>query len=224
MPFYVCDALLFDLDGVLIDSELTYERHWQRWADRQNVPFEHIAAIHHGRPAIRTIGMVAPHLDAERESRQFNAGIVADMNRDGLRAYDGAAPLLHRLPVDRWAIATSSPRAFAVSRLRHLGLSMPKVLVTLDDVVNGKPAPDPYLQAAEGIGMAPSRCIVIEDAPAGIEAAKAAGARVIAIASTNPPEALQAADAIVPRLVDLEIRSGDAGLHVTWPENGLRGN
>ncbi len=223
MPFYVCDALLFDLDGVLIDSERTYERHWQRWADRKNVPFEHIAAVHHGRPAIRTIAIVAPHLDAERESRQFNADLVADMNMDGLRAYDGAAPLLHRLPVDRWAIATSSPRAFAVSRLRHLGLSMPKVLVTLDDVVNGKPAPDPYLQAAEGIGMAPSRCIVIEDAPAGIEAAKAAGARVIAIASTNPPEALQAADAIVPRLVDLEIRSGDAGLHVTWPENGLRG-
>ena len=218
MPFYACEAVIFDLDGVLIDSDPIYERHWQRWAEAQNVPFEHIVAIHHGRPAIRTMGLVAPHLDAERESRQFNADLAADLNMDGLRAFDGAEALLESLPSDRWAIATSAPRTVAFSRLQHLGLPMPSVLVTLDDVVQGKPAPDPYLQAAEGLGRSPARCLVIEDAPAGIEAAKAAGARVIAVSSTNPPEALQAADAIVPRLTDLEMIVGDAGLRVHWPD------
>ncbi len=217
MPFYVCEAVVFDLDGVLIDSDPIYDRHWQRWAQRQNVSFEHIAAIHHGRPAIRTMDLVAPHLDAERESRQFNADLTADLNMDGLRAFDGAEALLESLPSDRWAIATSAPRKVALSRLQHLGLPMPSVLVTVDDVVHGKPAPDAYLQAAEGLGRSPARCLVIEDAPAGIEAAKAAGARVIAIASTNPPEALQKADVIVPRLSDLEMTAGEAGLQVQWP-------
>ena len=141
------------------------------------------------------------------------------MNMDGLRAYDGAEALLQSLPPDRWAIATSAPRKVAVSRLRYLDLPMPSVLVTVDDVVNGKPAPDPYLQAAAGLGCAPAQCLVVEDAPAGIEAAKAAGARVIAIVSTNPPEALQAADAVVPRLSDLAMVAEDAGVRVHWPDH-----
>ena len=216
MPFYVCDAVLFDLDGVLIDSDPIYNRHWQRWADRHGVPFEHIAAIHHGRPAVRTIGVVAPHLDAVRESKRFNEGLEADLNMDGMQAYDGAEALLRSLPPDRWAIATSAPRPFALAAMDYLGLPMPSVLVTVNDVAHGKPAPDPYLQAAEGLGRAPARCFVIEDAPAGIEAARAAGAYVIAISSTNPPEALHAADAVVSRLTDLEMIVDDAGLRVRW--------
>lgn len=213
-----CDAVLFDLDGVLMDSNPIYERHWQRWADRRGVSFEHIAAIHHGRPAVRTIGVVVPHLDAEREARQFNVDLEADMTMDGLLAYDGAEALLRSLPSDRWAIATSAPRAFALAGLRYLNLPMPKVLVTVDDVIDGKPAPDPYLQAAAGLGRAPARCLVIEDAPAGIEAARAAGARVIAVSSTNPLEALRAADAVVSRLTDLEMSAGDGGVRVYWPD------
>ena len=216
MPFYVCDAVLFDLDGVLIDSDPIYDRHWQRWADRHGVPFEHIAAIHHGRPAVRTIGVVAPHLDAERESRRFNKDLEADLNMDGMLAYEGAAALLRSLPPDRWAIATSAPRPFALAALDYLGLPMPSVLVTVNDVAHGKPAPDPYLQAAAGIDRPPARCLVIEDAPAGIEAARAAGAYVIAVASTNPPDALHAADTVVPRLTDLEMIVENAGLRVRW--------
>ncbi len=136
---------------------------------------------------------------------------------DGLLAYDGAEALLRSLPPDRWAIATSAPRPFALAALQYLDLPMPSVLVTVNDVAHGKPAPDPYLQAAGGIGHAPVRCLVIEDAPAGIEAARAAGAHVIAVASTNPPEALQAAEAVVPRLTDLAMTVGDAGVKVHWP-------
>ena len=140
------------------------------------------------------------------------------MTMDGLLAYDGAEALLRSLPSDRWAIATSAPRAFALAGLRYLNLPMPKVLVTVDDVIDGKPAPDPYLQAAAGLGRAPARCLVIEDAPAGIEAARAAGARVIAVSSTNPLEALRAADAVVSRLTDLEMSAGDGGVRVYWPD------
>ncbi len=212
-----CEAVLFDLDGVLMDSNPIYERHWQRWADRHGVSFEHIAAIHHGRPAVRTIAIVAPHLDAEREAQRFNMDLEADLSMDGLLAYDGAEALLRSLPPERWAIATSAPRSFALAGLRYLKLPMPKVLVTVDDVIHGKPAPDPYLQAAAGLGRAPARCLVIEDAPAGIEAARAAGARVIGVASTNPPNALQDADAVIPRLADLEVSAADAGVRVHWP-------
>ena len=215
-----CEAVLFDLDGVLMDSNPIYEWHWQRWADRHGVSFEHIAAIHHGRPAIRTIGIVAPHLDAEREARQFNVDLEADLTMDGLLAYEGAEALLRSLPPDRWAIATSAPRSFALAGLRYLHLPMPAVLVTVDDVVHGKPAPDPYLQAAAGLGRDPTRCLVIEDAPAGIEAARAAGARVLAVSSTNPPEALRAADAVVPRLADLEMSARGTGVRVHWRDGG----
>lgn len=218
MPAICCEALLFDLDGVLIDSDLIYERHWQAWAAQREVSFEHILSVHHGRPAIETMRIVAPHLDAVHEAERFNAVLAADRSMEGVRAFEGVAALLPRLPSGRWAIATSAPRRVAVPRLHHLGLPVPPVLVTTDDVARGKPAPDPYLQAAQGLGRAPARCLVIEDAPAGIAAARAAGAPVIALATTNAPEALQAADAVLPRLVDLEITCQDDHLHVRWTD------
>ena len=217
MPFLTCEAILFDLDGVLIDSDPIYERHWQRWAARHDVSFEHILAIHHGRTAIETMRTVAPHLDAKEEARRFNAILSADMDLEGLVAYDGVARLLPQLPPNRWAIATSAPRPVALSRLEYLALPFPSVLVTADDVAHGKPAPDPYVQAAEGLGHDPARCLVIEDAPAGIAAAQAAGARVIALATTNIPDALGDADAVLARFIDLEITSETAGLRVSWP-------
>lgn len=211
---FTCKAVIFDLDGVLIDSDFIYERHWKRWAKQQNVSFEHILAIHHGRPAIRTMEIVAPHLDLEHEARLFNATLASDMNVDGVVAYDGSASLLDGLPLDRWAIATSAPRAIAVARLTYLGLPLPPVCITSDDVTRGKPAPDPYVFAARGLGQDPAGCMVVEDAPAGITSAKAAGARVIAISSTNPPDALRDADAIVDRLDNLEITHRDDQLQI----------
>ncbi len=216
MSSYVCDAVIFDLDGVLIDSDPIYERHWQRWADQHDVSFERIVAIHHGRPAVVTMRAVAPHLDAEQEAKAFNAVLAQDMDMTGLLAYDGAEALLHSLPSDRWAIATSAPRSIAASRLRHVGLPVPSVLVTVDDVEHGKPAPDPYLLAARGLGKDAPRCLVLEDAPAGIAAARAAGAYVIGVAATNPPDALQAADAVVARLTEVAMRIEDGALHVSW--------
>ncbi|MFK7847412.1 MAG: HAD-IA family hydrolase [Rhodothermales bacterium] len=201
-------AILFDFDGVLIDSDPVYERHWQQWAEAHGASYEHIISIHHGIPAVRTISIVAPHLDPVYEANQFLVKAVVDL--DGLIAPAGVASILPQLPADRWAIATSSYRRMVGEQLSYLGLPEPRVLVTIDDVTEGKPAPEPYLQAAEKLGFVASDCIVIEDSPAGITAGKKAGAQVIAIASTKTIDALQEADMIVERFIDLDFQvSGD---------------
>ncbi len=208
-----CQGLIFDLDGVLIDSDVVSDRHWKRWADLNQVSFEHIAAIHHGLPPVRTVAAVAPHLDPEAESKVFEEWAAHDM--EDLRVYDGAHVLLGSLPAGRWGIATSSFRTLTLSRLAYLGLPVPEALVTVNDVKNGKPAPDPYLLAAEKLGLAPEQCIVIEDAPAGIRAAKTAGARVIAVKTTNPLSALGEADYVVGRLMDIAVAVHPGGFRVS---------
>jgi len=198
-----CQGLIFDLDGVLIDSDVVSNRHWKRWADLNQVSFEHIAAIHHGLPPVRTVAAVAPHLDAAAESKVFEEWAADDM--DDLKTYEGAYALLAGLPAGRWGIATSSFRTLTLSRLNFLGLPIPDALVTVDDVKNGKPAPDPYLLAAEKLGLAPEHCIV----------AKTAGARVIAVTTTNQVSALGEADYVVGRLVDIAVAVSPEGFRVS---------
>lgn len=211
------DAIIFDLDGVLIDANSVYERHWKVWADQHQVPFAEILGVHHGRPAAGTVEIVAPHLDPQHEAAEYNRRLLEDTDQSGVLTFPGVVGLLASLPEDRWAIATSAPQPVAVARLGHLDLPQPEVLVTADDVVRGKPDPDPYLLAARGLGHPPQRCLVVEDAPAGIEAAAAAGAFVLAVATTHEVDALRGADAIVARLPDLTIRLETDGLTVMWP-------
>jgi len=211
-----CDAVVFDLDGVLVDSAAVVERHWRTWAAGRGVPFERIAAIHHGRPTVDTVRLVAPQLDAASEARQIEAGEADDT--DGLVIIDGASRLLSGLPAQRWAIVTSGTRRTALARLAHAGLAVPDVLITADDVARGKPAPDPYLLAAERLGVAPSRCVVVEDAPAGVASARAAGALVIAVASTTSPAALSDAHVVLDRLDGLDIEVQPEGLTIAWPQ------
>jgi len=209
-----CDAVIFDLDGVLVDSNAISERQMRVWAERHGVAFARIAAIHHGRPTIETMRLVAPHLDVEAEARLVEAAEADDT--DGLRLFAGAARLVGGLPEARWAIVTSGTRRLATTRLDYVGLRRPAVLVTADDVRRGKPAPDPYLLAAERLGVEARRCVVVEDAPAGVASGRAAGARVIGVASTMAPVALGQADLVVARLEDLAIAVGSATLRITW--------
>ncbi len=202
-----CSALIFDLDGILVNSNPIAERHWKVWAETHNLDLAKILSIHHGRPTALTIQEVAPHLDAAAEAAKKEK-IEAD-DIDGLSRYPGTLGLLSKLPATQWAIATSGTRRTAKKRLGVVGLPEPEVFVTADDVINGKPAPDPYRQAIEGLGFAPADCVVIEDAPAGIQSAKSAGARVIAVTSTNKPPALAAADFIVPAFDTIEVTVGD---------------
>jgi mannitol-1-/sugar-/sorbitol-6-phosphatase len=213
VPFR-CDAVVFDLDGVLVDSNAIAERHMRAWAERHDIPFARIAAIHHGRPTVETVRLVAPHLDVGAEARLIERAETDDI--DGLRLFAGAARLVGGLPQERWAIVTSGTRRLATMRLAHVGLRRPAVLVTADDVRLGKPAPDPYRLAAERIGVPPKRCVVVEDAPAGVASARAAGARVIAVASTVTAAALDDADVVVACLDDLSVTTGPGALEIAW--------
>src|SRR5262245_60280384 len=211
---FACAAILLDLDGVLVDSSVVTERHWRSWAAGHGIPFVRIASVHHGRPTVETVRLVAPHLDAAIEAARIETAEAADT--DGLTVFAGAAALVRRLAPLQWAVVTSGTLRTATARLAQAGLPTPSVLITPDDVGRGKPAPDPYLLAAARLGIAPSRCVVIEDAPAGVASGKATGARVIAVASTSPPGALADADAVVSRLDDVEAETRDGRIELTW--------
>lgn len=209
-----CSAILFDLDGVLVDSDAAIRRRWQRWAEERGIPFEDIEAIYTGRPMVEVIQEVAPHLDPKAETERLGDMMATDTG--DLTAFEGAEALLAGLPEGQWTIATSGRRRTATSRLAHVGLPVPDTLVTADDVEEGKPSPEPYLLAAQNLGVEPSRCVVVEDAPAGVEAARRAGAAVLALPTSQAPEALSAASAVVSRLKDLRVRSTNGTLLVEW--------
>jgi len=146
---------------------------------------------------------VAPHLDAEVEVEKLESREVDD--HEGVAVMPGAAQLIHAIPADRWCVVTSGTRHLASERLRFFGIPAPKVMITADDVANGKPHPAPYLKGAELLGMSPAECLVIEDAPAGIQSAHAAGMKVIALASTYPASALNEADLVIPKLQRIKV-------------------
>jgi sugar-phosphatase len=183
-----CEALLFDLDGVLIDSTSCIMRHWRAWTRQRGLEMAAVMEVAHGLRTVETMQLVAPHLDAEKEAERFAAVEVADT--EGVVAIEGASEMLEELPEGAWAIVTSGGRELAQARLRRAGLPVPEMLVSGDDVRRGKPAPEPYLVGAERLGKAAERCVVIEDAPAGIEAARAAGMQVIGITTTHSREEL----------------------------------
>src|ERR1700730_12012677 len=202
-----CDAVLFDLDGVLVDSARCVERHWRRWAAEHHLDGDEIMRVAHGRPTVETIRLVAPHLPAEEEAARLDAAEAFDT--DGVAAVEGTAQLLQLLPPDAWAIATSGTKDTAMTRLRHTGVPVPSVLITADDVKRGKPNPEAYLLAAARLGVRPENCVVIEDAPAGIRAAHAAGMRVVAVATTHSQAELREADVRAERLADIHISRSD---------------
>lgn len=209
----VCHAIIFDLDGVLVDSRALIERHWRRWAAEHDIGFEEIEEVYHGRSSADVIREVAPHLDAEAEARRKRDREATDT--EGLTTFDGAEALLQSLPADRWTIATSGTRKTATARLAHAGLPQPDTLVTADDVEAGKPHPDPYLLAARRLDVDPEQSLVLEDAPAGVTAARRAGAHVIGVAATSLAEALSDADTVIQRLTNLEVEpTGDGRLRV----------
>lgn len=196
-----CKAILFDLDGVLVNSAELVERTWRVWAVRHQLDFEKVMAVAHGRRTVETVRILAPHLvvDAEVAALESNEAVTSD----GIYEVPGAREMLEMLPPDRWAIVTSGIRAIAEFRIRHTLLPMPSVMICAEDLSRGKPDPEGYLTAALRLGHASKDCIVIEDAPAGIEAAHNAGMRVIAIAATYPADQLSGADLVVERLTDL---------------------
>ena len=202
-----CRGVLFDLDGVLVDSTPAVARVWTKWALKHGFVPDKVVSRAHGRPSITTIRELLPHADHVAENREVERGEIEDT--EGVIPLPGALELLQALPQDRWAIATSCTRALAEVRIRAAGLPFPQHLVTSTDVQRGKPDPEPYIKAATILGLEPADCIVMEDAPAGIRAGKAAGARVLALRTTSPdPELTQSgADWLVNNLASLTLDS-----------------
>lgn len=207
-------AILFDMDGVLIDSAPAVERVWRVWALAHGFDPARVVAQAHGRRSIETIRAVAPAMDAEKENVLVEQMEIDD--KDGVTALPGAARLLAQLPDDRFAIVTSATRPLAVARLGYAGLPVPRHIITADDVVHGKPSPEPYLKGAALLGFAPTDCLVFEDTPAGIASARSAGMKAIALQTTYPADQLQTAHAIIGSLMDVKANLCDEGFKLEF--------
>jgi mannitol-1-/sugar-/sorbitol-6-phosphatase len=188
MPKISCKALLFDLDGVLVDSTPAVTRVWSQWAREHGLDPEETVHRAHGRPSISTIRELLPDVDHEAENREVERREILDT--DGVIPLPGVVELLTSLPAHRWTIVTSCTKPLADVRIRTAGISPPNRLITARDITRGKPDPQPYLKGAALLGLAPEDCVVIEDASAGVRAGKAAGARVIAVQSTETNDLL----------------------------------
>jgi sugar-phosphatase len=201
-----CSAILFDLDGVLVTSTQAVTRQWRIWAIENHIHPEQVLQIAHGRRTAEVVRLLAPHLDVQEEVRKIEKREAEDT--DGVVVMPGAVELVSSLPEGRWCVVTSGTRYLATSRLKLAHIDVPRILISADDVTQGKPHPEPYLKAAERLEIAPDECLVIEDAPAGIEAAHAGGMQVIALPSTYPAAELKAADAIANSLNSVVVADG----------------
>ncbi len=193
MPRVQCKAVLFDLDGVLIDSTRAVARVWHRWAVEHGFDPEEVIARAHGRPSLTTVREYLAGADHGAENREVERREMEDLA--GVVLLPGSARLLSELPPDRWTIVTSCTRPLAETRLRAAGLPIPERMVTSNDIKNGKPHPEPYLKGASVLGFSAGDCVVVEDVPSGIRAGKSADAAVIAFRTTVKDDELKAAGA-----------------------------
>jgi len=195
-------GLLFDMDGVLVSSIGSVERCWKLWAIHYGVDVKHALHITHGRRAVDTIRTLRPDIDVA-EGLRYIEDMEIDDNND-LKVLPGVAELLASLPPTAWTIVTSATERLATARLNHAGLKMPARMITGDHVQNGKPHPEPYQMGAAILGFLSADCVVVEDAPSGVGAGKAAGSRVLGLLTSHNQEELSSADWIIPSLADLK--------------------
>jgi len=200
-----CAALLFDMDGVLINSTPAVARVWGRWAVEHGFNPEEVVARAHGRPSLTTVREYLPDSDHEAENREVERREIEDL--EGVLPLPGALDLLLSLPGDRWTIVTSCTRALAEVRIRAAGLPLPRKLITANDITRGKPDPEPYLKGASVLGFPAANCIVVEDVPAGVRAGNAAGAKVIGLTTTVREASLReaGADWILNNCADIRV-------------------
>ncbi len=222
MQAVLCQAILFDLDGVLVDSTPCVTRVWSSWARQHGLDAERVVHIAHGQRTIETVRKVAPHLDAQLEANRIEHMEVDDT--EGLRVLPGAKELLAKLPPERYTIVTSGTRRLATKRLQVAGLPVPVTMITADDVTRGKPDPEPYLAGARALRFGPKDCVVFEDAPSGIRAALAAGMTAVGVLTTFDAKELAAAGVIIESLRDADATIQASGaLMLKINPSGARG-
>ncbi|RST08056.1 HAD family hydrolase [Streptomyces sp. WAC05374] len=210
------EALLFDNDGTLVSSLESVNRCWSRWAAEYGIAAEDFARVElHGRPAVEIITELLP----AGRAGEIPAALarIEELEVEdvpgGVELLPGTLRLLGSLPAGRWAVVTSATRPLAEARLREAGIDAP-VVICADDITRGKPDPEPYLLAAARLGADPARCVVFEDAPAGLAAGRAAGMTTVALTTTHDRSAL-VADAVVTDLSDVSAQAAADGVEIT---------
>jgi mannitol-1-/sugar-/sorbitol-6-phosphatase len=207
-------GILFDMDGVLISSIGSVLRCWKRWAEMYGVPDPQNFEFPHGVRAIEMIKQLRPDIDPYEGLRVIEDMEIEDV--EDLKVLPGVRTLLESLPPERWAIVTSATRRLLLGRLNHAGLPLPERIISADDVKRGKPDPEPYIKGAALLGFASQDCVVVEDAPAGVGAGKAAGCRVLAVLGTHATEELRGADWVAPSLEGLTVVAKADGLELRF--------
>lgn len=191
-------AILADLDGTLVDSVASSERAWGAFARRRGLDEGETHRFAMGRPTRETVALLVPEGERDGEQGRIDRDEVDDAG--SVTAYPGAAELLDGpLPI---AVVTSGSTALATARLRGAGLEPPAVLITADEIARGKPDPEPFLLGAWELGVDPARCLGLEDAPSGIQSARAAGIPVIAFRTSHPDGELVGATLILDTLAE----------------------
>lgn len=209
-------GILFDMDGVLVSSIGSVVRCWRRWAEIYDVPNAEIYEVPHGMRAIEIVKSLRPDIDPQEGLR-----VIEDMEMEDtadLTVLPGVKKLLESLPLERWAIVTSATRRLLLGRLEVAGLPIPERIISGDMVERGKPDPEPYRRGAELLGFRPEECIVVEDAPSGVGAGIAAGARVLGVLGTHSAEELKGADWVTASLDELIVATNPDGLELRFSQ------
>jgi len=209
--FFDVTAILFDIDGTLVDSTPVVERTWRTWAAKRGMDAEAILRVCHGRRSEDTIADLLPPSERDEAIAELAHMELTDL--DDVTALPATTTLLPTLPMDRWAAVTSGGQRLMRARLAAAGLPVPKVLIGAEDVQRGKPDPEGYLKAAADLGVDVRQCLVVEDAPAGLAAGRAAGARTLGVATSHDAAELTAT-AVIPDLTACEIEVVKGGLVV----------
>ena len=207
-------GILFDMDGVLVSSIGSVVRCWRRWAKMYEIPDADTYEVPHGMRAIDIVKSLRPDIDPEEGLR-----VIEDMEIEDtadLIVLPGVKKLLESLPVERWAIVTSATKRLMLGRLKVAGLPVPERIISGDMVERGKPDPEPYRRGAALLGFRADECIVVEDAPSGVGAGKAAGCRVLGVLGTHMDEELTEADWIVESLEEMMVTVGSDGLELRF--------
>jgi len=211
-------GILFDMDGILVSSLGSVERSWAKWGAMRGVDGAKAMLTAHGKRAIETIRLLRPDLNDQEELAVIEQIEIDDL--EGLQVLPGIVELLRSLPVGSWTVCTSATKRLARVRMEHVGLTVPEQFISADMVEHGKPHPEPYRRGASLLGFAPERCLVVEDAPAGCAAGKAAGCTVLATLFSHSAEQLGAADYLVDSLEGLRVTGVAGALEVSFEPAG----
>ncbi|GAA1803258.1 HAD family hydrolase [Nesterenkonia flava] len=204
------EAILFDIDGTLVDSTPAVTRNWQTWAARHGLDAQEVLRVCHGRRSRDTVADFLPADQIEEATRELLELELSDIQ--GVTSLPGVPQLLASLPTGRWAAVTSGAEEVMRRRMEVAQLPLPEVMIAAGDVERGKPDPQGYQMAAAALDCDPRRCLVVEDAPAGVQAGLAAGATVLGVGTSHPLHELRDASVVVEDLTGALVEAGSGTL------------